>query len=374
MRLPLRRPRRRPGAGRPPAGPSRPQPPRGVRRAGQGDPRDGRRPGDGPRRGRHDHRPQGPGPARVRRLRKRHADHRPGRGDDDRRPLPHPGCRHRGAQRLHEPDSVGLRSGSVRPAGLLGGRAAPRRPRGPGRARSGRVPAAQPRPRRRRGADPPAPRRRRRDRHPRAGGRRHRGGRTARSRRVHRCRVRLVVQQPGTVRRVRPARVRRQWPDRHGRPGERHRRRDGPADPGGRGARDAARGLRAHLPGHRYGTVRRRELGQPDHVQQRSSRCRGRPRGEAPAARACVGRARGRRRGPRAARRPRRRCRQPGPTDLDRRARGHGPRRSAASGSRLGTPAGGAGARRIGLRRTAGLRILLVADVLLPRRPDPAIG
>ena len=105
-----------------------------------------------------------------------------------------------------------------------------------------------------------------------------------------RGRVRLVVQRPGAVRRVRPARVGRQRPDRDRRPGERHGCGDGPADPGGRGARDAARGLRDHLPGHRHRAVRRRQLRQPDDVQQRPGGRRGRARGPAPAPRSRRGR------------------------------------------------------------------------------------
>ena len=116
-------------------------------------------------------------------------------------------------------------------------------------------------------------------------------------------------------------------------------RGDGAADPRRRGARDAARGLRDHLPGHRHRAVRRRQLRQPDDVQQRPGRRRGGARGPAPAARARGGRARGVGRRPGAARRPRRRRRQPGPAGLDRRARGDGPRRRAAPRPRLGDAA-----------------------------------
>ena len=136
VRLPLRGPRRRARAGRRPAGPPRPRPARGVRRPGQGAPRDGRR-----RRDRAPARTARSWPARrgscsTAAPTRRHARPRPDRHDDGRRAVPDPGPRHRGAHRLHEPDAVRLGPGADRAAGLLGGRAAPRRARERARARS----------------------------------------------------------------------------------------------------------------------------------------------------------------------------------------------------------------------------------------------
>ena len=99
VRLPLRGPRRRPGPRRPAAGPSRPEPARGVPGARQGDARDDRRRRDRPGGGRDDPRPDGADPPRLGRVRERHAGPRPDRRDDDRRALPDPRRRHRGDRR-----------------------------------------------------------------------------------------------------------------------------------------------------------------------------------------------------------------------------------------------------------------------------------
>ena len=63
--------------------------------------------------------------------------------------------------------------------------------------------------------------------------------------------------------------------DRHRRPGVRHRRRDGAAAAGSRGARHAAGGLLGPLPGHRRRAVRLRRVGIADDLQQRPGRGRG---------------------------------------------------------------------------------------------------
>ena len=72
--------------------------------------------------------------------------------------------------------------------------------------------------------------------------------------------------------------------DRHRRAGERHRRRDGAADPRGRAARDEARGLLAPLPGHRRGTVGHGLVRLADDLQQRP---RGRSRRRSTCASSC---------------------------------------------------------------------------------------
>ena len=85
--------------------------------------------------------------------------------------------------------------------------------------------------------------------------------------------------------------------------GVRYGRGDGAADPGRRGARDAARGLQHPLPGHRRRPLGRRRVRLADDVQQRPGRDRGGRAGARAAARSRVRGARGRPRRSRAGRR-----------------------------------------------------------------------
>ena len=188
----------------------------------------------GRRRGRHDPGPRGADPPRLRARTRRDT---PVLGQIAAMmiagPVPHPRPRHRGAQRSTR---TGRRRGRS-------GRRPGRRPAGPieqhhdvarrpGRAGPARVPPAEPRRRRRRGPDPPAARGQRRARDAsRPAVEPGRAGGPARAERGDRRRLGLVVQRAGAVRRLHPARRRRQRPDRDRRPGERDRRGHGPGDP-----------------------------------------------------------------------------------------------------------------------------------------------
>ena len=161
--------------------------------------------------------------------------------------------------------------------------------------------------------------------------------------------------------------------DRDRGPGERDRRGHGPADPRRRGARDAARGLRDHLPGHRCRSVRRRQLGQPDDVQQRPRRRRGRPRGARASSSSSPSVALeasvadlelrdGHASASRAAR-------TGGSSIAELAATAHDGALLLARGS--GMPPDPPGARRLGLRRPARVRVVRGADLLLPCGPGP---
>ena len=101
----------------------------------------------------------------------------------------------------------------------------------------GRVPAQDDRPHRRRGPDRPGVRADRRSRDAGPGGRADRLRPGPARRRGDRRRARLVAVVRGAVRRVPEAERRRLRDDHHRRPGVRHRRGDGAADAGRRGAR-----------------------------------------------------------------------------------------------------------------------------------------
>ena len=121
--------------------------------------------------------------------------------------------------------------------------------------------------------------------------------------------LRLVAVLREPLRRLREAERGRLGDDRHRRPGERQRRRDGAAAPRRRRARHGAVGLLDPLPGHGGRPVRRGLVRLADDDEQRARRRRGRRRGAREAARPRRGAARGGARGPRARRRagPRRR-------------------------------------------------------------------
>ena len=146
------------------------------------------------------------------------------------------------------------------------------------------------------------------------------GGRPAR-RRGDRRRLRLVAVLPGERGRLRQAQPGRDGDDRDRRAGERHRRGDGDAALRRGGARDAARGLLAPLPGHGRRAVGHGLLRLADDVQQRARRARRRGRRARPAARRGVGEARGGARRPRARRRLGSRQGVAGQGGHDRRAR-----------------------------------------------------
>ena len=226
-------------------------------------------------------------------------------GDARARPLRARDGGRRVVARLLEQPAVLVDPRPDRAAGLLGARAAHGRARRRARARSRR--AAPPDADRGGLCDPDGPgaradldegdaRARRRADRPR---------RRAARRRGDRRRVRLVAVLPREGGRVRQAQRGRHGNDRHGRAGERHRRGDGAAPVRRRGARHAARGLLAPLPGHGRRSLGQRLLRLADDVQQRPGRARRRGRGARAAARCGIRQARGGADRPRAGRRRR---------------------------------------------------------------------
>ena len=162
---------------------------------------------------------------------------------------------------------LGARAG--RAAGVLGARAAHGRGRPRGGHRPGRVPAEEPRAWRATKARPArcSSRSAMRESLEHAMELIGYGKRPARGR-GDRRRLRLVAVVRAAVGGAREAERRRLGHDRHRRPGVRHRRGDGAADPGRRGTGHAAGGLLDPLPGHRRRAMGRRGIG---HRRRRST-------------------------------------------------------------------------------------------------------
>ena len=319
--------------------------------------------------GRDDRGPAGTPDHRQRRVQHGRAVPRPDGGDVRGRAVPDPARRRRGRCRLHEHAAVGLGPRADGPDDLLGARAAPRRRRRAGRPRPRRVPAPQPRARGRRGTDRPGLRADRRHRDPGARGGGDRLGPAARGWGGGRDRDRLVAVVPGRIGRAPDHQRRRQRDDRDRRPGMRHRFRDGPADPGRRGPRDAAGRVQDPLPGHGRGAVRRWGQRLADDLQQRPRGDRRRERDPRAAPRPGRGLPRGEPGRPRACRRHGPGQGQPDLVGHHRRPRVGGGRRRPAARPRLGSAAAHPGGQRRQLRRSSRWRVVRRADVLHPRGP-----